>query len=655
MSCHHWTIILGVKNMIKKFAPAIVGLALLSLPVLASADALSDLQAQVQALLAQIQALQAQQTSAVSSSATSTPASAPAVAQACVNLSSTLSLDDTDADTSGDVSRLQTFLVSQGSVVYPEARVTGYFGPATLRAIQRWQSAHSIVSSGDPDTTGYGYVGPKTRVALACTTPGQVSTQSTAPNTVQNTDSTKPAILSLTSDPQSLQSVHGSATITWKTQNLVSCSLLYNIYNMTSVGYSGTKVLASSTNGSYVVNPETLVAGTDNPAYMAVFVTLVCKDANGGEQRNSVRFGPGNGYSDWNTSTVPNTLPTATPSTTSPMSYAQSAYTTYAQSTYNTSTNTNTTTNTTPNPSATITTTNTNFTITRPTFSGTAQNISQLYFGIASAASSADDNFNSLSVTIPVVNGMWTYTVPMDLPNGTWTGIVGDPKSTVPLASKGFTINTATSFGTYIGYMNGSLFIQTENISRADALTNCTLNATNNPSKTIRCTWSGSEIYNNGTTSGSGGTSYAQSTYYGQASYYAQSTYYAQGTYSATPTVDVKINGSDGPIALTDQQPITVTWTSSGVATCSIYAVWQTLGAQYANIQNIGTSGTGNWFAYAPYYPSTLRLRCQTNATVPVPYDDTVTITQPVVLPPPPSSANALSALESALRAFLGH
>jgi hypothetical protein len=35
--------------------------------------------------------------------------------------------------------------------------------------------------------------------------------------------------------------------------------------------------------------------------------------------------------------------------------------------------------------------------------------------------------------------------------------------------------------GTYIGYMNGSQFIKTENISRADALANCKLNATSNP------------------------------------------------------------------------------------------------------------------------------------------------------------------------------
>ena len=49
--------------------------------------------------------------------------------------------------------------------------------------------------------------------------------------------------------------------------------------------------------------------------------------------------------------------------------------------------------------------------------------------------------------------------------------------------------------GTYIGYMDGRQFIGTENISRAEALSNCKLNATNNPTAVVRCTWRGEEIY----------------------------------------------------------------------------------------------------------------------------------------------------------------
>lgn len=49
--------------------------------------------------------------------------------------------------------------------------------------------------------------------------------------------------------------------------------------------------------------------------------------------------------------------------------------------------------------------------------------------------------------------------------------------------------------GKYVGYMDGKQFIATENISRAEALANCKLNATNNPTAVVRCTWRGEEIY----------------------------------------------------------------------------------------------------------------------------------------------------------------
>ncbi len=64
-----------------------------------------------------------------------------------------------------DVKALQEFF-AQDSAVYPEGLTTGYFGPATLRAIQRFQAKNSIVSSGTPETTGYGALGPKTRAFI---------------------------------------------------------------------------------------------------------------------------------------------------------------------------------------------------------------------------------------------------------------------------------------------------------------------------------------------------------------------------------------------------------------------------------------------------------------------------------------------------------
>ena len=80
----------------------------------------------------------------------------------CAVLSNTLRIGSTDQTTEGEVSRLQAFLGKDKSI-YPEDAVTGYFGSSTLAAVQRWQAAQGIVSSGSPESTGYGNVGPLTR------------------------------------------------------------------------------------------------------------------------------------------------------------------------------------------------------------------------------------------------------------------------------------------------------------------------------------------------------------------------------------------------------------------------------------------------------------------------------------------------------------
>ena len=54
-------------------------------------------------------------------------------------------------------------LLSQDATLYPEQLVTGYFGPATDRALKRFQERYTIARPGDE---GYGLVGPKTRAKL---------------------------------------------------------------------------------------------------------------------------------------------------------------------------------------------------------------------------------------------------------------------------------------------------------------------------------------------------------------------------------------------------------------------------------------------------------------------------------------------------------
>jgi|GEM_PF-4829326 len=63
-----------------------------------------------------------------------------------------------------EVRALQAFLVFDGLLA--EDSVTGFFGELTQKAVQTWQTREGVVSSGDPVTTGFGVVGPKTRTAL---------------------------------------------------------------------------------------------------------------------------------------------------------------------------------------------------------------------------------------------------------------------------------------------------------------------------------------------------------------------------------------------------------------------------------------------------------------------------------------------------------
>lgn len=140
---------------------------LLVVPFFASAQATS---AQVQMLLAQIAALQAQlQTlSQVNTQKTQSPAPAIQVGgvsgvpggNICYAFSRTL----LRGSTGDDVKTLQLYLMDQGLLV--EGSATGYYGVLTEAAVQKWQAAYGVVTSGTPLTNGYGVVGVRTRALL---------------------------------------------------------------------------------------------------------------------------------------------------------------------------------------------------------------------------------------------------------------------------------------------------------------------------------------------------------------------------------------------------------------------------------------------------------------------------------------------------------
>ncbi len=66
--------------------------------------------------------------------------------------------------TGPEVTRLQNTLYADGD--YPRDIITGDYGSLTEAAVKAFQEKYGIVDYGSPSTTGYGSVGPKTRVKL---------------------------------------------------------------------------------------------------------------------------------------------------------------------------------------------------------------------------------------------------------------------------------------------------------------------------------------------------------------------------------------------------------------------------------------------------------------------------------------------------------
>ena len=144
---------------------AVILIVSLFAPLFVSAATIEEIQAQIAALFARIQTLQAELDGLGTGSGTTggtTGGTVPTGTSAsCPNITRGLGVGSEGAD----VTALQQYLASVPGI-YPEGIVSGYFGTLTQAAVQRWQASRGIVSSGTPSTTGYGAVGPRTREAL---------------------------------------------------------------------------------------------------------------------------------------------------------------------------------------------------------------------------------------------------------------------------------------------------------------------------------------------------------------------------------------------------------------------------------------------------------------------------------------------------------
>jgi len=116
-----------------------------ALPANPAASDLTSIQAEIVAILTELQTLQVAQTS--------TPGAA---------LGFSFIKPLTYGLSDNEVTNLQEALKTDATV-YPEGKVTGYFGSATLRAVKKFQEKYGIATS---DSAGYGRVGPATRAKL---------------------------------------------------------------------------------------------------------------------------------------------------------------------------------------------------------------------------------------------------------------------------------------------------------------------------------------------------------------------------------------------------------------------------------------------------------------------------------------------------------
>ena len=203
----------------KKIFISFAFVVLAVLPSVASAATIDELNAKLQRLLLEVD--QVRQELIVAQSAIKVPLSKTAL---CVQLSRTLSVGISDKETNGEVTKLQKAL-AEDRTLYPEGKVTGYFGPATQSAVKRLQVRESILPS-TASSLSSGVVESATRAFLASrcgtTTPTSATSGSTVRPTLTESLEAALATISLDTMPASTST---TATISGSAKNLTTVSV----------------------------------------------------------------------------------------------------------------------------------------------------------------------------------------------------------------------------------------------------------------------------------------------------------------------------------------------------------------------------------------------------------------------------------------------
>lgn len=228
-----------MKNIARSFLVLLL-CAGFSVPLVSRAEGLTE--AQINAILGLLSSFGADQ-SVVANVNTSLRGGLPSVpsagstssAKKCVVLTYNLYAGQTNARTNGEVSRLQEFL---------GINPTGYFGPLTEDAVQEWQSKNGVVSSGSPDTTGFGYVGPATRKKMACT-PVFVPITVPTPPVVVNGQSPMCTIATDKGTEANPYVLGETITVSWKSQNASYAQFISDTSGKDTLSLPGDKLPAS--------------------------------------------------------------------------------------------------------------------------------------------------------------------------------------------------------------------------------------------------------------------------------------------------------------------------------------------------------------------------------------------------------------------------
>lgn len=236
-----------IKNRIAKIAGLTVGMTL-ALSTSAGAVTVAELQAQINALMAQLATLQG--TTATTGTA--------------------ITSDLTIGSTGSQVVTLQSALVAQGHLVMPAGVAMGYFGSLTKAAVAKWQAANGVAPA-------VGYFGPLSRAKFNATAgaSGTVTGTTVTAGTTSSAGITTPGVegtitVSLNPSPSSGTKLYEGDTkrgvlgikLEAKSSDIRIERVKVDMDNVTS-GNSDTEVYRKIASKIYVMDGSTVLASSD--------------------------------------------------------------------------------------------------------------------------------------------------------------------------------------------------------------------------------------------------------------------------------------------------------------------------------------------------------------------------------------------------------